>query len=279
MLQSLRPALRGLLLPAVMSLTAARAHVHIQVGYASGQWDLYVLDFESGRFAPGEAPLRVALTARQPVPADPHYTTFLGAAGDGVWILPESEAPGLLHLGLGTSGIGSNVFNGNLLHLELHRLEGPGHLAMFTMSPFGAPMVYFASLDGVNPATDFFPLPAVNGHLHVNWAFTAPGVYRLGLAAAGTVAATGRPSTSPIVDYTFIVEGPPAPLLKAPRVLADGSVNFLLIASAGSRVQIQTATEIGRWETLGELTAEEAPIPVTLPVSAKPQRFFRAVCP
>jgi surface-anchored protein len=42
----------------------------------------------------------------------------------------------------------------------------------------------------------------------VNWAFTAPGIYRVGLQAAGTLAAGNQAITSAIVVYHFEVVSP-----------------------------------------------------------------------
>jgi len=265
-------------LAAWLAVPALHAHVHVQVGYPGGAWDLHVFDFESGRLAPDEAPLFVALAARQPMPADPRYGAFLGS-GANVWILPQIEAPGILNLGLGTSGIAAGVFGGNQLRLELHRLEGPGDFAVFTVTPFGAPVVHFNSRDGIAPASDFLALPAVNGHVHVNWAFTAPGVYRVGLAASGTRVATGQNSVSPVTDFTFVVEAPPVPRLEVLSSSADGTFELRISAPAGTPIEVQSATELGNWRSLGALTATGQPQAFTASAPAASQRFFRAITP
>lgn len=274
-----RSALARLLWLTIVLPVAAHAHVHVQVGYRAGVWDLHVLDYESGPFAPAEYPLVVDAAARQQVPDDPRFTSALGPAGGPVWILPQNEAAGLLNLGVGTSGIGAGVFARNQLRLELRQVEGPGDFALFSISPFGAPTVHLASLDGTDPGTDFLTVPAVNGHLHVNWAFTAPGTYRVSLAARGTLVATGQAAVSPVTDYVFLVLAPPAPVMGTPRLLADGSVELIVTGPAGAQVEIQTAPEPGVWAPLGTLHATGEPQTFSVPASAAPQRFFRAVTP
>lgn len=266
------------LLAATASLLPASvgAHVHIQIGYHAGAWDLHVLDFESGRFLPAEYPFAVALAARSPAPAGPGYVLLLGAA-ENVWILPENEAPDLLNLGLGTSGIGDGQFTANRVRLELHRLDGPGEVALFTTSAFGAPQGHWISRDGVNSAADFITLPAINGHVHVNWVFTRAGVYRLGIAASATIPATGQTFRSPVVDYTFFVAGPARPHLGITPPRNDGIVELQVTAPAGSRVEIQAATAAGEWLTLGELIGTGQPQSFLTPATPSSMRLFRAV--
>jgi surface-anchored protein len=266
------------ILAAGLSLVAT-AHVHVQIGFPAGQWDLHVLDYEAGPFAPAEYPLVVGAAARQRVPDDPRFTSALGLAGGPVWILPQNEAAGLLNLGVGTSGISAGVFAGNQLRLELRHVEGPGDFALFSISPFGAPTVHLASRDGTDPAVDFLTVPAVNGHLHVNWAFTAPGTYRVGLAARGTLAATGQSAVSPVTDYVFVVPAPQAPVLGTPRLLADGSVELIVTGPADALVEIQAAPLPGVWAPLGSLRTSGAPQTFSVPASVATQRFFRAYMP
>ena len=261
-----------------LAMSTVSAHVHVQIGYVAGHWDLHVLDFHSGRFTPDEAPFFVALAARQAIPAGEAFR-FLGAAGDAVWILPQNEASGLLNLGIGTSGIGPGVFVGNQVRLSLARVDGPGHFAMFSLSPLGVPVVHLASADGVHPDTDVLTLPAVNGHVHVNWSFSAPGVYRVGFVVHGTLAATGLPAASPVTDYTFIVQGPPAPRLSAPRPLSDGTWELQVTAPAGELVRLETADGLGSWEPLRELTGTGEPVSFGLPAPCNAHQFFRAVIP
>lgn len=257
---------------------AGHAHVHIQLGFAAADWDLHVLDFESGRFSPAEYPFVVAADARQPVPGDAKFHPFLGQTGN-VWILPQTEAAGLLNLGLGTSGIPAGFFSGDQVRLRLHQMDGPGHFALFTLSPFGAPVAPLASLDGVDPAADFLVLPADNGHVHVNWAFTAAGTYRVGLQATATLASTGQAIASPVTEYLFVVEGPPAPTLGRPVARPDGTWELPVTAPAGTRFGLQFSADLGHWETLGEFTGTGHPELVALPASNAPRQFFRAVGP
>lgn len=266
------------LLLTALRLSEVHAHVHVQVGYAGGQWDLHVLDFESGRFLPGEYPFWIALGARQPNPADPRIRALLGD-GEQVWILPQNESPGLLNLGVGTSGIASGVFQANRIRLELHRIEGPGDLAVFTTSAFGAPVSYWVSRDGVDPLVDVLEMPAVNAHLHVNWAFTAPGVYRVGLVASGTRVSDGRRDASPVVEYSFVVEAPPSPRIASIRILEDERIELTLDVETGRRVDVQESARMGDWQTAISVVPETVPAIVRLPRLSGDPVFYRLVGP
>lgn len=255
-----------------------RAHVHIQLGFTAGTWDLHVLDIESGRFAPAEYPFVVAALARQPTPADVRYHPFLGSSGS-VWILPQTEVAGLLNLGLGTSGIAAGIFSGDQVRLRLHRVDGPGDFALFTLSQFGVPVSPLASRDGSDPATDFLTLPAVNGHVHVNWAFNAPGVYRVGLQATATLAATGQTLASPVTDYVFFVEAPPSPVLGPLVLRPDGAWDLTVKAPAGQTFALESSADLRRWTALGPFVGTGQAEHLSLPSGNSPSRYLRATVP
>ncbi len=264
-------------LVSLLPLGILQAHVHVQVGYSAGALDLHVLDYESGRFAAAEYPFFVALAARQPVPADPRFVPLLGPSGGSAWILPQNEVEGLLNLGLGTSGIPAGLFAADQLRLTLERTEGPGRFSLFTTSPFGVPTPHLNSADGIDPTRDFIVIPAVNGHVHVNWAFTRPGTYHVDLAATGSVAATGQTLRSPPTRYTFIVEGPPPPMIGAPRILPDGKMELPVTGPSGTRLRIQSSGDLEQWSDVTETTGNGVPIPIPIPSTHQPQTFYRAV--
>lgn len=264
-------------LVSLLPLGNLHAHVHIQVGYAAGALDLHVLDYESGRFPAAEYPLFVALTARQTVPADRRFEPLLGPSGGKAWILPQNEVEGLLNLGIGTSGIPAGLFSAEHIRLTLERMEGPGRFSLFTTSPLGVPTAHMTTADGIDPARDFIVIPAVNGHIHVNWAFTQPGTYLLDFAALGSLSATGQTLRSQPARYTFLVEGAEAPTLRPPRILPDSRIELPVRASPGARFRIQSSPDLERWDNVAEATGNGTEVPIVLPVSTQPQSFFRAV--
>jgi surface-anchored protein len=266
-----------LLLGSVLFDGRIHAHVHIQVGYAAGALDLHVLDYDSGRFAAGEYPLFVALAARQRVPADPRLEPLLGPPDGIAWILPQNEVEGLLNLGLGTSGIPAGLFAADRIRLTLERVEGPGRVSLFTTTAFGVPTAHMTTADGVDPTRDFIVIPAVNGHVHVNWAFTQPGTYLVDFSASANTAASGQTLRSLPTRYTFVVEGPEPPSVGSPRILPDSRIELPVGASPGARIRIQSSPDLQRWDNVAETAGTGITTTVLLPPSIQPQTFYRAV--
>ncbi|WP_245588963.1 anchored repeat ABC transporter, substrate-binding protein [Actinoalloteichus caeruleus] len=104
----------------------------------------------------------------------------------GARVIPLVENIGLdvLWLGLRVRGDGEEhgATRSSRVELRATALEGPGDLAVYLTQTLGVPEVYYDSANGFDD-TDLAVLPPA-AHTHVNWAFTEPGVYRLGLEAA-----------------------------------------------------------------------------------------------
>ena len=135
----------------------------------------------SERSFPSELVLMASDQAQQIIPEDTSYS-FLGAAGDTVYVLPQEEQEGILYLGIAGDEIESGVFKQEAVSLHLVGVRGPGNVSLYATDAFGAPQVFFNSGDGIDEQ-DVFPV-AVGGHAHQNWAFTAPGVYKVDVQAS-----------------------------------------------------------------------------------------------
>src|SRR5690606_11513151 len=135
------------------------------------------------------------------------------------YILPQDETEGLLFPGIAADEIAPGEFVGETVNLQLASLDGPGQLALYETDAFGAPTVFWNSADGLTTA-DVFPA-AVGSHSHLNWAFTAPGVYRVGLKATGTLVAGNQPVESGVVTFSFEI--------KAPVIFAEGEIDFEIV--------------------------------------------------
>ncbi|MDG4820504.1 choice-of-anchor M domain-containing protein [Asanoa sp. WMMD1127] len=137
---------------------------------------------------PEDVRFRVLPAAATSVPTDPAYA-FLGAAGDPVWILPQTQDPDLIWAGLGTEEIDAGVLRADTVNVTFAVL-GPGDVAVYTENAFGLPADILVDTGDGQP--DTFALPT-GDHLHANWAFEEPGTYRITVAVTGRLAATGRP--------------------------------------------------------------------------------------
>ncbi len=186
-------------------------HVDVGINYAGGLWDLHVHDETNDlEYEPGDAILFVGLGASNGVPVNPLFS-FLGNPGDPVWILPQSNDPSLLFLGIGAEELIAGTFVGDLVTLSLTGVSGPGHFALYQTDMFGSPTVFMNSRDGIT-AADSYTLGA-GSHSHFNWAFSEMGTYTLSFEASGTLVAGNQFTSSGPVDYTFQVVPEPGSLV------------------------------------------------------------------
>jgi surface-anchored protein len=197
-------ALSGLGLPAQAAPCVVLDQGHVDVigiAFENGAFDLHVHDEEhAAEYAPEEVQLVAKPGSEIAVPDDPQYG-FLGAAGDPVWVLPQVQNPDLLWPGIGTEEVEPGVFTGDALKVDIVGASGPADVSIFTTDAFGAPTVLADSGDGLPDRIN----TSAGGHLHANWAFEAPGTYKLKVRVSGTLAATGKNVTSPIATYVFKV--------------------------------------------------------------------------
>ncbi len=253
----------------MIALPASAQHVHVQISRPAGEWRLFIYDFDYGDYDPAEVPLFAGHQAFGFVPANT-FTNFLGPADGGVWTLPEVEADELQYLGIGTSGIPPGTFANNQICLELRSLSGPGHFALYNIDPFGTPIVHMNSRDGINAAADSLALASSGGHVHVNWAFSAPGTYRVGLGASGVPAVGGQTNASASVNYTFIVQDIPwRPRLSALRGPDGTNVQVVVQTKSGCHCRIECTTNFTSWQALTNFITAIPTTTVLLPADFK----------
>lgn len=172
--------------------------------------------------------LLVKSSAQTSVPTGAAYS-FLGQAGAPVWVLPQAPNPELLFPGISTEDIGTGVLVGDQVDVKLLNVSGPGGLFVYTTDGLGAPAVRFAS-DGT--ASNLWTLP-VGSHVHMNWAFTAPGSYTATFAATATLADGTRVSGGPA---TYRFEVVPAAAQASPESCRDpmGAGQRFDVSAAGA---------------------------------------------
>lgn len=184
-------------------------HVDLALQYVPNDPEplrIVVTDSDLGVVHPATNAVLVAVEgARLELPAD---IPPLGQAGDPLWVLPQSQNPLILFVGLSAGGVPPGTFDGPL-ELRLVGCEGPGSFFLW-QSEFGSLQFFMNTHDGVGPE-DWFPeLPG--GHSHANWGFTTNGVYRLTLVASGRRLGESTNVQSAPTPVTFHVEPlPPTP--------------------------------------------------------------------
>lgn len=165
-----------------------KGHIDIGPKLDDGQWRLLVHDdvakADAGATSvwryPNETVFHVLDGARLSAPDDPNYR-FTGARpGQPLWVVPQTQNPGVVWLGWNTQdpNVMRTIDRG--VTLSLTGVQGPGIVTVYLQSgSFGKPQVLWDSRKrGLQPLW-----VDVNTHTHANWVFTQPGVYLLRLRA------------------------------------------------------------------------------------------------
>jgi len=209
-------------------------HTDVGFGYISPKTfepHIHVHDTDE-EFEPSQALFFLGANTRDTRPVGNEYN-FLGvSAGETYWRLPESEASGALFLGLGLEEIASNepdfapyfetdsrvntATAQRWVSISVLAKRGPGEVAGFNFGD-SEPVVWYSSVDGLG-LSDKIIAPA-GGHKHLNWAFSALGLYELDLQAStyfdengnGELDASDTLFRSDVATYSFGVEAVPEP--------------------------------------------------------------------
>ncbi|AKK04097.1 choice-of-anchor M domain-containing protein [Corynebacterium epidermidicanis] len=106
---------------------------------------------------------------------------FTGARpGDPVWVVPQTEAQGVVWLGWNTQHPSITTAADRGVTLEFLGAQGPGKFSLFLQAGgFAQPQVLWNS---ENPNVQQM-WAELNTHTHANWVFTQPGVYQVAVRA------------------------------------------------------------------------------------------------
>jgi surface-anchored protein len=195
------PALT-LVIPAFSQTFIQSGHVDIGIGYEDKAFDLHVHQEEplEQEFAPGEAVFAIGSAAAGVSPGGA-FTSFLGASGTPVWVLPSTENSQLPFLGFGTEELTASEWSGNI-SLSLKAISGPGTFSVWGVSGFGAPELKMSSVNGIGADDRLLLVPGSHGHFNVG--FSAPGDYLVTLEASGNHLIDGLRTSDP-ATYRFQV--------------------------------------------------------------------------
>ena len=158
------------------------------------------------------------------VPNDPRYS-FVGApAGSKVYVIPQTEAKGVIWPGWNTQDpqLVSKLNRG--VNLTLEQVSGPGTFSLYLENGnFSAPQVLWSSTKN-EPQKLWVEK---NTHTHANWVFTAPGEYLLKVTASAELSDGSTVSDTRYLKFA-VGDSASADALYAMEAQARGS------ASSGS---------------------------------------------
>jgi hypothetical protein len=189
-----------------------------------GALGLELVDVPGGEVAydPADVLLFVGPAARTAQPANPAFA-FIGAgAGNPVWIVPQIENPNVLYLGLEAEDIDPGTFatyfeadprvsaTGEFVRVSFVDVRGPGQFSVWEIGPAGELTVWASTAQGGLTAADAYFTTSGAPDVHLNYGFTAPGLYEVDVVLSTFVRVPGeellRPVASGPITLTFGVE-------------------------------------------------------------------------
>lgn len=174
----------------------AEGHVDLGPRFVDGKWTIQLRD-DTGDpvvWRPLEnVVVQATDEAELSVPADPAYS-FLGKAGQKVWVIPQVQQAGVVWPGWNTQDTEVATRVDREVTWSLNGVDGPGTFTLFLNSDFGKPAPVFDSRKPYPQETGI----DVNTHVHGNWTFSTAGTYLLDISMTakltdGTTVTDHRP--------------------------------------------------------------------------------------
>jgi len=254
-----------------------REHADVQVVDRPGsdpRLGLVVRNGDNGMtLEPASTLLEIGEAGRLEVPQG---LGVFGPPGSSIWILPQSQDPALLYLGISASGIAPGTWDGRF-NVELLKVDGPGHFFVWQYDAFSGLEMRMNSRDGIGPEDSMTPL--LGSHEHVNWGFTATGLHEVQLRVSGRLQGTTNVVRSDPVSLWFgvVPYALPArsPVLSRPAW--DGSqLTCLLQGSALRTYPLESSSDLLTWTSSGTVTTDASGLANVAVPSPTHFRFLRA---
>ncbi|AJT42164.1 choice-of-anchor M domain-containing protein [Psychromicrobium lacuslunae] len=186
--------------------------------------------------------LQVSDQAKQAVPDDPSYR-FLGIpAGQEVYVVPQTQQPGVVWVGWNTQDPRVIASIKRQARFSLVSAQGPGSVLMYLQSgDLSAPQILWNSTKAARQ--DIYM--DANVHTHANWVFSKPGSYLLTVEFAAELS-NGKTSvdrqvlrfavgsgTNPQDVFNTAVQQPSQPAGSAADAATDQTGQGLIWLAAG----------------------------------------------
>ena len=175
-------------------------HVDLGPRLIDGQWRAGLRhDAESGAVwrDPNQTVLRVSDAAIMTAPDSADYPFLADVAGKPVYVVPQTQNPGVVWLGWNTQDPAVTATIDRGLTMRVGPVSGPGRAWLFLQSgTFGKPLLLADS--GAAPGDVWIDSGT---HVHANWAFSAPGTYTATVTFLGTTTAGEAVSASTTLRF------------------------------------------------------------------------------
>ena len=210
-------------------------HVDLGPRLIDGQWRAGLRhDAESGAVwrDPNQTVLRVSDAAVMTAPDSADYPFLADVAGKPVYVVPQTQNPGVVWLGWNTQDPAVTATIDRGLTMRVGPVSGPGRAWLFLQSgTFGKPLLLADS--GAAPGDVWIDSGT---HVHANWAFSAPGTYMATVTFLGTTTAGEAVSASTTLRFAVgdAASASEALAMAAPAASGSGSGVPAAGASQGS---------------------------------------------
>ena len=175
-------------------------HVDLGPRLIDGQWRAGLRhDAETGAVwrDPNQTVLRVNDAAIMTAPDSADYSFLADVAGKPVYVVPQTQNPGVVWLGWNTQDPAVTATIDRGLTMRVGPVSGPGRAWLFLQSgTFGKPLLLADS--GAAPGDVWIDSGT---HVHANWAFSAPGTYTATVTFLGTTTAGEAVSASTTLRF------------------------------------------------------------------------------
>ena len=202
-------------------------HVDLGPRLIDGQWRAGLRhDAETGAVwrDPNQTVLRVSDAAIMTAPDSDDYPFLADVAGKPVYVVPQTQNPGVVWLGWNTQDPAVTATIDRGLTMRVGPVSGPGRAWLFLQSgTFGKPLLLADS--GAAPGDVWIDSGT---HVHANWAFSAPGTYTATVTFLGTTTAGEAVSASTTLRFAV---GDAASASEALAMAAPAAAD---VASAGA---------------------------------------------
>lgn len=161
-----------------------QGHADIGIVRQDETWTVKIKDDSSKSVAwrdPTSTRFRVSDAAEHTLPESDEHS-FLGQPGTSVYIIPQTQAEGVLWLGWNTQHSSVLKDPPSKISISMHKTNGPGHFHVYLDYGGFRPAEVLWGDDNPNAQVDV----PVNTHAHGNWAFSEPGMYDIEYTATVT---------------------------------------------------------------------------------------------
>jgi len=257
-------------------------HVDLRLLYSPGTTNELSLVARDGDAGTNYASTNVVLVARAAAETTipPGFEQF-GETGAPFWILPASQNPELLYLGVSAEGLPRGTFD-ELILVRLVEVRAPGFFFLWQFDPGGNLEMRMDSRNGIGPTDQIQPI--VGSHAHFNWGFSSNGLYEVTFQVEGRLLGATTNLTAAPTPFQFAVEpipiGPPQPAMLQNVSAVDGQLRCDLLGEPGFSYQVQTSSNLLTWSQGPVVVAAVVPVPVSVPLSpSEATVFLRALAP